>query len=382
MNAMGHALWSPNPTGTSDIKARQLAWALGYPSSWRVVRTVEEIPCIAAGDTSSSSSNSSCESNLCIVDRIYAGKPGTGCDMWFNHSAAMLALPNWDATKKNPFQFQGGHLLPKKPLFQKGDKVQVLFKEDNQWYPAKIVLVKKHQKDGTATEFRYQVFYPLDKSKQNGIPEEFIRPDTTTTPITPKDEDDPSHHQMAVDMGLGPDWKAIPLPNRRGGWKIVDPQGQVYSRKKAALDAYRGPMSISAKGKKIKNGVVVVVDDAGDPPWRLDGHEYLGRTVSWSRSLAVTARRTITVEQIGRVAAWISDTDVDRAGRPGFVSDVTGQPAKLFRVVFDSEPHFHPYPQHLVLSQDLEESELLPCLVTDDPPKSSSSSRKRALPHH
>ena len=55
---MGKALWDPHPTET-DLRARQLAAALGYPLEWRVVRTIEKMnvrssTTIAQGDTSSS----------------------------------------------------------------------------------------------------------------------------------------------------------------------------------------------------------------------------------------------------------------------------------------------------------------------------------------
>jgi hypothetical protein len=40
---MGRALWDPHPTVT-DLRARQLAAALGYPHGWRVVRTIEKCP--------------------------------------------------------------------------------------------------------------------------------------------------------------------------------------------------------------------------------------------------------------------------------------------------------------------------------------------------
>lgn len=106
--------------------------------------------------------------------------------------------------------------------------------------------------------------------------------------------------------------------------------------------------------------------DEGDPPWRTTDHEYLGRLVRWTQEHAVSARRKINVEQIGRVTGWISETDVDQAGEPGFVSEKTGQPAKLFHVIFEDEPSLHPYGSYLVDFQDLEEFELEQCLIPED----------------
>ena len=76
VNVMGRAMWDPHPTKT-DLQSRQLAAALGYPSKWRVVRSIEP-------DTRH------------IVDRIYSNKPGSGCDTWFNHAGAMEAAAKWD----------------------------------------------------------------------------------------------------------------------------------------------------------------------------------------------------------------------------------------------------------------------------------------------
>jgi hypothetical protein len=48
---------------------------------------------------------------------------------------------------------------------------------------------------------------------------------------------------------------------------------------------------------------------------------------------------------------WISETDVDSEGNPGFVSSTTDKPAKLFHAVFDE------------FEQDFEEWELEECLL-------------------
>lgn len=64
------------------------------------------------------------------------------------------------------------------------------------------------------------------------------------------------------------------------------------------------------------------------------------------------------------MVGWISETDVDKAGAPGFVSEATGKPARLYHVVFPEDPH-HQYASLLIQTQDLEEYELLESLVDE-----------------
>lgn len=80
----------------------------------------------------------------------------------------------------------------------------------------------------------------------------------------------------------------------------------------------------------------------------------------------------------GTVVGWISETDIDSAGEPGFVSDKTGKPACLFHVTFPEDNH-HQYASLLIQSQDLEEYELLEVLIpandeeeSMEPPKKKS----------
>mmetsp|Transcript_2778 Transcript_2778/g.7774 ORF Transcript_2778/g.7774 Transcript_2778/m.7774 type:complete len:359 (+) Transcript_2778:169-1245(+) len=341
LDALGAAMWDPQPTGT-DLKAQQLAYALGYPTSWRVVRTIEEMPPqdISGEEKVVDEGGPAAAGCRCIVDRIYAGEPGTGCDMWFHHHAAMMAAQDWNEDEGigcDPFQHKGGHLLPRQAAFEKGDKVEVLF--ENQWYEAKIVRRKEHSEG-----FRYTVSYTVDKTKQTGIPEEIIREFRS---------EDRDPRELAMQLGLGEDWEAVPTGNNR--WKITAPNGKIFTSKKAALAAIS-----SSSQEPLSN------KDDGDPPWRTTDHEYLGRLVKWTQEHAVTARRKITVEQIGRVAGWISESDVDKAGEPGFISEKTGQPAKLFHVVFEDEPHMHPYASYLVAFQDFEEFELEQHLIPED----------------
>ena len=98
-------------------------------------------------------------------------------------------------------------------------------------------------------------------------------------------------------------------------------------------------------------------EEGDDPPWRPSGHEFIGQAVKMVDEEGS--------EQFGRVIGWIADTDLDKAGNPGFVSDKTGKPACLFNVDFGDGT-----------SQDFEEDELNGNFVpaTEIP----SSARKKA----
>jgi hypothetical protein len=79
----------------------------------------------------------------------------------------------------------------------------------------------------------------------------------------------------------------------------------------------------------------------------------------------------------GTVVGWISESDVDKAGEPGFVSERTGKPACLYHVKFPEDTH-HQYASLLVQTQDLEEYELLECLIPEDELRGASPSKKKA----
>jgi hypothetical protein len=322
LNIMGKALWDPNPT-TTDLQARQLAVVLGYPRNWRVVRSLDD---------------------GVLVDRIYSDKPGSDCDTWFNHAGAMEAAATWETSDQTPYAFRGGHLLPLQPLFDKGDKVQVFYGDT--WWNAKILRRKEYP-----GQFKYQVFYPSDASKQSGVEEALIRHRPT--------EVDPEVTASA--LGFGEGWKAYSVGNNK--WKIVSRAGETYKTKKAALEAFQAETKAAA--------------DEGDPPWRTVDNEYLGRRVKWITQHKASARRTVSLEQIGTVTGWISETDVDKEGQPGFVAEQTGKPARLYHVKFYEDPH-HAYSSHFLSEQDLEEWELKASLIPEDerePPKKKIRTR-------
>lgn len=449
LHIMGQALWVAKPTKT-DLRAQQLAAALGYPAGWRVVRTVEEMEYkektqvlhknseetrdiaekigpneINAEPQSTDPANSSIKEDgndapveenrlhsvealtatadrtifeegseqakaplnesshqitlhaaasngpsptdepgrkvKVIADRIYAGKPGTGCDMWYHHTAATRAALAWmekealhedpeqTGPAPTPFDFKGGHMLPRLAKFDIGDKVEVFY--EGEWWDAKILRRSEHKVDG----FRYQVYYSSDNSKQSAVAESLIRSRTI--------DEDP--HKTAASVGFDETWQAISQGGNR--WKIIGPDGTVYKSKKAAMQAFNNRSDKPSKESIMEE----------DPPWRTVGSEYLGKLVRWVTQHKASARRTVAVEQIGEVVGWISDTDVDKAGEPGFVSEKTGKPAALYHVVFNDEPTHHPYASVLIEFVDLEEYELKECILSEEEYRPSKKARIR-----
>lgn len=310
------ALWSRRET-SSDWEEQQLAFALGYPDGFRVRRRLED--------------------DL-LVDRIYAGEPSTGPATWFHHAAARKAVADgWDES----LTYSNGHLLPRKAKFEIGDKVEVFY--DKKYYQAKI-LRRKEYPDG----YKYQVHYLQDSSKQSAVPENLIRH------LHDKDP-----RQVAQELGLDREWMAVDIGRNR--WKITAPNGTVYTSKKKALENYEQQQLQASRNNNDGTSTTTPMQE-GDPPWRTTGNDLLGKRVHCTARHPVSARRTIAVEQTGIVQGWISEHDVDTAGQPGYISELTGKPARLYHVVFDHAPA-HPYASYLVDSQDFEESELKDCLV-------------------
>jgi len=193
--------------------------------------------------------------------------------MWYHHEAAMRAAQEWDDEESTPFQYKGGHLLKRLPLFQKGDKVQVWYEDE--WWNATI-LRRKEDADGN---YLYQVQYGADKTKQSGVDESLIQ-------RRPELKQDPK--QVALSIGLGEGWEAELSGKNR--WKITAPDGATFGGKKKALDYY----------KLTRDSEL-----SGDPPWRTTQSEYLQRKVLWTTEHKPSSRRTVNIEQIGTVVGWI-----------------------------------------------------------------------------
>jgi hypothetical protein len=307
------ALWDPKPT-TTGLSQRQLAYALGYPDDWRVERALKQV-----------------NGKIVLVDCIHAtGKNGIAYT-WFHHEAALQAAAHFEQEGALP---GSSHLMPPLPLYTKGDVIQVYY--ENKWYAATIV---KRKKQGD--NFLYSIFYNDGNETQDDVTEQDMQPG-----------EDPS--ELAQELGFPDDWKAT----RKGARYILTaPTGERFTTKKAALKFLQEQQAPA----------MATEAEEGDPPWRLEGHELIGKTIHYSTTHKVSGTRRITVDQVGIVTGYIDTMDVDKQGNPGFISEATGKPANLFNVVFKDDGLNHPYAHHLLASQDLEEEEVRQCLAEIQP---------------
>ncbi len=180
---------------------------------------------------------------------------------------------------------------------------------------------------------------------------------------------DTTELQVASEMGLPEGWAANVRPGSR--FTFRSPDGSLkFTSKRAVyqhlgltppkhgdiishndLDDTNDDNGNSNDDHKVEGGNMGIVQNPNDdPPWRTDGNEYMGRRVEYTFLDGVKSRGTIT--------GWISDTDVDKEGNPGFVSEKTNEPACLFHVTMDSGCN--------VTSQDFEEYELEDILLDGD----------------
>lgn len=293
------ALYDPRPTETV-ISQKQLAYALGYPMDWRVERTV-----ISEEGTN----------KKIIKDRIHAlgGKKNQTKYMWLHHEAAQKAALFFEkegtldptavedansttAGTANGAATTGSHLLPPIARFKKGDIVKVNY--EDKWWAATITKRPKKKNDD---EFYYSVVYHGDNATQDEIAEEDIRPG-----------EDPS--ELAVFLGFDATWSATRQGSR---FSIVSPDGYIFPSKKAALKHFRNLKNGrdgSGSSKKRKASEKKEAEDAGDPPWRRGGNDLIGRKVKWTFQHKASARRQITIEQVGLIEGYIDESDTDRVG--------------------------------------------------------------------
>lgn len=251
------------------------------------------------------------------------------------------------------------------------------------WWDARIMRVT----EGPDETFRYQVYYTADSSRQSGVDEQLIRPRQgggiggrkkptggKRNVAVPADAADPG--SLALSLGFGADWKATSQGNKR--WILVAPTGEKFKSKKAAMEFMLG--SAASTGFATAAAATAVVETVPaletDPPWRTSGHEYLGRQVHRIAHHKVSSRRTVIVEQPGTVVGWIAEDDVNKKGRPGFISDKTGKPAKIFHVQYEVDKHTA-HSDFQLTTQDLEEHELLDIILP--PGEKYEPPRKDAL---
>lgn len=181
---------------------------------------------------------------------------------------------------------------------------------------------------------RYSVVYTVDESTQDNVRETSIRmaPPSSTA------------KELAASMGFPEDWEATKNGKQ---YLFQSPAGETFRTKKAAL-------------KYIRESTI----EAEDPPWRTAGHELMNRRVTYELFHKLGRNRHVTIEQVGKVTGWIAETDMDRSGEPGYVSEETGKAAALFHVDFQDQPG-HPYGKYLLDSQDMEEHEVRKMLISE-----------------
>jgi hypothetical protein len=390
-------LFEPTTTPQSE---RILADTLGYPKSWHVVRVVRN----EGG-------------SQCFFDTIYAGDPKANSDTYYNHIAAMTAAMKWKEGESTPYDNNGGQMLPvdKSVNISVGDEVEVYYDPDSAWYSAVVKKVIQYKDD-----VRYTVKYKVDRSTQDNICLDKIRlikagkrkqksmqekktssssaqKSSKSTSASKKKKESINSHSptlkkrkqaevhtapkaskkkkevveveyipdaeglhLAAEMGLPEGWTASVKPKSR--FLFISPDGKKRFTSKRAVFSFLGEEPSVNKRKMGKENASVNDDDdddedaeiedqveGDDPPWRTDGHNYLQRRVKYEIPEGESF--------LGTVTGWISADDKDSAGNPGFISERDGKPAALFHVTFDLNS--------TIASQDLEEFELLSCLLEE-----------------
>ena len=165
--------WENFSTVNDDIAQMRLARAMGYPPSWRVVRSIIQIPlpdylarrmkesgskAVVVVSSSTDNNNDDDDGNgstavrstMSVVrDRIYAGHPTSQPDGYYNHTAAYLACskmpwrPEYDDVihDNNDDDYddddycvtshrnKGGQLKGREARYKEGDYVEVDMKK-------------------------------------------------------------------------------------------------------------------------------------------------------------------------------------------------------------------------------------------------------------
>lgn len=249
--------------------------------------------------------------------------------------------------------------------------------------------------------FRYNVHYTEEDSTQNNVYEELIRlsqkpkkkkkiqtklkfkvgGDAKKKKETPKKtkivtskkkpklepEADLSSFELAKEIGLPEGWTAKVGSNKQ--YTIKSPDGKKrFTSKRAALAFVEGVdkpaeeiIDQKSENKATNEVIIQKLTEEEDPPWRKTDHKHLGKRIKYK----IVLHDGQELLQLGTVIGWIDESDKDKEGNPGFISEKTGNPAALFHVRFDEVKIFPQYHHHLLQSQDLEEYELLECLIDE-----------------
>lgn len=161
---------------TTPQSERQLAYSLGYPKSWHVVRVAPN-PNVYDVSKDRASQFPDGHGNTCL-DTIYAGDPMANSDTYYNHIAALSASMKWKEGRSTPFDQKGGQMLDANKEYKRGDIVEALY--NGEWFQAKIMKVKHFREN----QIRYNIHYTIDKSSQTNVSSENIR--TCNKPLQSK----------------------------------------------------------------------------------------------------------------------------------------------------------------------------------------------------
>jgi len=165
----GTALNAYKPTTTPESELL-LAKSLGYPSGWRVVRTVPhpallDVPKSEVTSLVSHKTDQARSRIFTHFDVIYTSSDGAA-DWYYNHSSAMQAALDFVDDKYTGFGGKG-HGLKEQPLYVKDDLVNVQF--EGTWYAAVCTGFKRYD-----DEIRYSVLYKVDGAHQTNISKELM----------------------------------------------------------------------------------------------------------------------------------------------------------------------------------------------------------------
>ena len=159
----------------------------------------------------------------------------------------------------------------------------------------------------------------------------------------------PEELDFAEELGFPAGWSA--RENKNSNYLIYGPKKERRFTSKREAYAFAGlkvpPLDRTPKQQTEE-------EEEEDPPWRLSGHKFIGRKVEIPSDDGSSL--------VGTIVGWIADTDVDKDGEPGFVSEETGQPACLFSVYYGDGT-----------SQDFEEHELENNFVSERTTKASKA---------
>ena len=145
----------------------------------------------------------------------------------------------------------------------------------------------------------------------------------------------------AKELGFPIGWTARLKSNNR--YDIRSPNdSHKFKTKRAAFDFLEENPHLVTEEKSYvqKDNPLKAEADDGDPPWRREGHKYIGKTIKYAHQMNSSKKKSSKVTYLhhhGTITGWLSETDVDSEGNPAFLSERNGKPAQLFHISFSPE---------------------------------------------